>query len=482
VSDAADIRGHRRTYVGALPGLIAQALRRAGTSNPVLMLDEIEKLGRDGRSDPSAALLEVLDPAQNGAFTDHYLNLPVDLSKVLFLATANATDRLPPALLDRLEIIEISGYTLDEKLHIAQRHLLPRQVRQSGLPADFVRLPDTTLVALVDGYTREAGLRSLEREVAALCRAVAVELAKLPPGKEREAAPAITVPPEELGRLLGPRKYEREAREVFTRPGIALGLAWTPAGGELLFIESSRMRGSGQLILTGQIGEVMQESVQTALSYLRSQAAELGLEEQLPPPAAAASAPNAAMTRPSTKLITKPSGSGEHDAISSASRAETSAISATSLLSGIDVHVHFPAGAIRKDGPSAGAAVLVALASLFTGRLARSDTAMTGEISLRGQVLPVGGVREKVLAAHRSGVQRVLLPRRNEKDVHDLAPEVKAELTLIWCSTAEELLAAALLPATTREDAPVTAPSEGVTTAFVALAARGREAQFASKL
>ena len=435
VSDAAEIRGHRRTYVGSMPGLVVQALRRAESSNPVLLLDEIDKVGRDGRSDPTAALLEVLDPAQNANFTDHYLNLPVDLSKVLFLATANSLDTIPHALLDRMEVLQMSGYTIEEKLVIAQQHLVPRQVKLNGLPISLVDIPDATLVALAEGYTREAGLRNLEREIGALCRNLAVEVAKVPEGPERERVPPTVLAVSDLERILGPRKFEPEVREQLSRPGVALGLAWTPTGGTLLFIETSRMPGTGQLILTGQLGDVMQESVRTALTWIRSHARELGLT-----PAGQAAASSRSPPRPvSEAAISHVVSDAAFD-----SRDDTTT-SPPSLLAGLDVHVHFPAAAIPKDGPSAGSTTLVALVSLLTGRLARSDTAMSGEISLRGQVLPVGGVRDKVLAAHRAGCMRVLLPHANRKDLHELTGKVRGAMSFVWIETIEQLLAEALV-------------------------------------
>ena len=445
VTDAHEIRGHRRTYVGAMPGLVAQAVRRCGTNNPVLMLDEVDKMGHDGRSDPASSLLEVLDAEQNGAFVDHFLNVPLDLSKVLFIATANHEEAIPPPLLDRMEPIHMSGYTLEEKVrpppaphthapvraapplppqvHIGRRHLLPKQLTESGLPPSALSLPDETLAALVDGYTREAGLRNLEREIAAICRPLAVRHARAPAGAPRDAIAPLELRPPALGEILGPRKYERERSTRLERAGVALGLAWTAAGGELLFIETAQMRGSGELILTGHLGEVMQESVVTALSWIRSHTAELGLDAPDEPP------PPEPQSTGRTGVRVPSGGAGG------------------ALLADRDVHVHFPAGAIRKDGPSAGATTLVALVSLFTGRRARSDTAMSGEISLRGAVLPVGGVVEKVLGAHRAGVHRVLLPVENEKDLHELSEKVRAETTFIFCDTVEALLDHALMPA-----------------------------------
>jgi ATP-dependent Lon protease len=448
VSDAAEVRGHRRTYVGSMPGLLVQAVRRAGVCNPVIMLDEIDKIGRDGRSDPTAALLEVLDPAQNAAFTDHFLNLPLDLSKVLFMATANSVDAIPPALIDRMEVLEMSGYTHEEKLQIAQEHLLPRQLANAGLPERFVKLPEPTLSALTEGYTREAGLRNLEREIGAICRALAVRYASLPES-ERDKAQPTSLSPDDLEPILGPRRFERETREPLGRPGVALGLAWTPIGGTLLFIETSAMGGSGELILTGQLGEVMQESVRTALSWIRSHAPELGLRSRLggPSPAPEPQPPPQPPPQPTTMTTTMTplSPLSPLSPLAPLAPLVSASSSLPSLLSGVDVHVHFPAGAIRKDGPSAGTTTLVALVSLLTGRFARSDTAMSGEISLRGAILPVGGIREKVLAAHRAGIFRVCLPRANQKDTHELTAKVRAEMSFVWCETIEDLLSAALV-------------------------------------
>jgi ATP-dependent Lon protease len=383
VRDEAEIRGHRRTYVGAMPGRIIQGLRRVGVNNPVFMLDEIDKLGADFRGDPAAALLEVLDPEQNQSFSDHYLELPFDLSRVMFIATANVLDTIPTPLLDRMEIIEIPGYTEEDKLKIARYYLVPRQLEAHGLTKKHLRFTERALAKIITYYTREAGVRNLEREIGAVCRAVAKEVA------EGRTEP-VTVRVKEVERYLGPPKFLPEVAERVKVPGVAIGLAWTPVGGEILFVEATRMKGTGRLILTGKLGEVMRESAETALSYLRSRAQELGIEED--------------------------------------------------LFSKVDVHIHVPAGAIPKDGPSAGITMLSALVSLFTGRTVRHDVAMTGEITLRGLVLPVGGIKEKVLAAKRAGIKEVILPKRNEKDLLDVPKEAREKLTFHLVSRVEEAL------------------------------------------
>ena len=383
VRDEAEIRGHRRTYVGAMPGRIIQGLRRVGVNNPVFMLDEIDKLGADFRGDPAAALLEVLDPEQNQSFSDHYLELPFDLSRVMFIATANVLDTIPTPLLDRMEIIEIPGYTEEDKLKIARYYLVPRQLEAHGLTKKHLRFTERALAKIITYYTREAGVRNLEREIGAVCRAVAKEVA------EGRTEP-VTVRVKEVERYLGPPKFLPEVAERVKVPGVAVGLAWTPVGGEILFVEATRMKGTGRLILTGKLGEVMRESAETALSYLRSRAQELGIEED--------------------------------------------------LFSKVDVHIHVPAGAIPKDGPSAGITMLSALVSLFTGRTVRHDVAMTGEITLRGLVLPVGGIKEKVLAAKRAGIKEVILPKRNEKDLLDVPKEAREKLTFHLVSRVEEAL------------------------------------------
>jgi ATP-dependent Lon protease len=388
--DEAEVRGHRRTYIGALPGQLVQALRRAGTRNPVLMLDEIDKLGMDFRGDPASALLEVLDPEQNGAFRDHYLDVAFDLSRVLFITTANVLDTVPPPLRDRMEIIHLAGYTEEEKVAIAARHLVPRQAREHGLDpgADVVFTPES-LRLLARGYTREAGVRSLEREIARVCRKVARRRA------EGDVAP-VCVSPDSVTAFLGVPRFEFEELEERTRvPGVAIGLAWTPAGGDVLYVEATRMKGTRTLTLTGQLGDVMKESVQAALSWVRSHAAPLGIDP------------------------------GFWD---------------TS-----DVHVHVPAGAIPKDGPSAGVTMATALVSLLAGVRVRPGLAMTGEVSLSGRVLPVGGIKEKVLAAHRAGVRTVVLPRRNEKNlVEDVPAAVRDALTVHLADSIDDVLAVAL--------------------------------------
>ena len=397
--DEAEIRGHRRTYIGALPGQIVQGLRRAGTKNPVLMLDEVDKLGMDFRGDPASALLEVLDPEQNATFRDHYLDVPFDLSRVLFITTANVIDTVPAPLRDRMELINLAGYTEEEKVAIAQRHLVPKQACEHGLASgtDIVFEPES-LRLLARGYTREAGVRSLERGIASVCRKVARRRA------EGNTEP-VRVVPDVVVSYLGVPRFELEEVEQRTRvPGVATGLAWTPAGGDVLFVEATRMRGAHTLTLTGQLGEVMKESVQAALSWVRSHAGELGIDAEF----------------------------WEHS----------------------DVHVHVPAGAIPKDGPSAGVTMATALVSLLTARPVRPDLAMTGEISLSGRVLPVGGIKEKVLAAHRAGIRTIVLPRRNEKNLlEDVPAAVRQSLGVHLADTIGDVLAVALehSPAAARE-------------------------------
>ncbi len=387
VRDEAEIRGHRRTYVGALPGRLIQSMKKAGTVNPVIMLDEIDKLGADFRGDPSAALLEVLDPEQNNSFSDHYLDVSYDLSKVMFIATANMLDPVPPALRDRMEILELSGYTFEEKAHIAREHLIPKQLKEHGLAADQMSLTDEVLIKVITAYTREAGVRSLERRIADLCRAVAVDVAS---GKadKREITDA------DLTEMLGPEKFWNEVAERTEVPGVATGMAWTAAGGDLLFIEATRMVGKGSFALTGQLGDVMKESAQAALSYVRSKAEQLGIP--------------------------------------------------ANFMEKQDIHVHFPAGAIPKDGPSAGVTIGTALTSLLTGIRVRGDVSMTGEVTLRGLVLPVGGIKEKVLAAHRAGIKRIILPERNRKDLIDVPEQAKKEIEFVFASTMDDVLKAAL--------------------------------------
>jgi ATP-dependent Lon protease len=387
--DEAEIRGHRRTYIGALPGQVIQGLRRAESKNPVFILDEIDKVGADFRGDPSAALLEVLDPEQNDTFRDHYLDVPFDLSEVLFITTANVLDPVPAALRDRMEVLELPGYTEEEKLQIAREHLVDKQVKNHGLTAESVTFTDDALHAVIRGYTREAGVRNLEREIGALCRKAARRRA------EGNEAP-LTVTREVVVEMLGaPRFLDEEMEERTKKPGVAIGLAWTPAGGDVLFIEASRMTGTGALTLTGSLGDVMKESARAALSWTRAHAKELGIDPD--------------------------------------------------FYKGAEVHLHVPSGAIPKDGPSAGVTMATALISELTGRPVRGDIAMTGEITLSGKVLPVGGIKEKVLAARRVGIREVILPKQNEKNVNeDLSPELRSELTVHFVTAVEEVLALAL--------------------------------------
>jgi ATP-dependent Lon protease len=382
VRDEAEIRGHRRTYIGALPGRVIQGMRRVGTKNPVFMLDEIDKLGSDFRGDPAAALLEVLDPEQNHSFSDHYLEVNFDLSSVIFIATANTLDTIPPALLDRMEVLEIPGYTREEKLEIAKRHLAPKQVSEHGLSDTQIVFDDETLTTIIEQYTREAGVRNLEREVANVIRGIAVKVAE-----NETYEPKLT--PAKIADLLGPQKYFSEIAERTEVPGVATGLAWMPSGGDILFIEASQMVGKGNLILTGHLGDVMKESARAALSWVRTHVEELGISPD---------------------------------------------------FEKIDIHLHVPAGAVSKDGPSAGVAMIVALSSLFTGRRVRGDVAMTGEITLRGSVLPVGGIKEKVLAAHRAGIKRVVLPDRNRKDLVDIPESARKGLELSFVKRIQEAL------------------------------------------
>jgi ATP-dependent Lon protease len=387
--DEAEIRGHRRTYVSALPGRIIQSLRRVESNNPVMLLDEIDKVGADFRGDPAAALLEVLDPQQNSTFTDNYLDLPFDLSRVLFITTANWLDPIHPALRDRLEVIEIPSYTAAEKLQIAKRHLIPRQLGEHGLKPKLVKIPDATLKKVIQDYTREAGVRNLEREIATLLRKAARKIV----ARGGEEAP-VTISPDELKDYLGQPRFHFEMAERIKEHGIAIGLAWTPVGGDILFIEATRMPGKGNLILTGSLGDVMKESAQAALSFLRSQSHRLEIDL---------------------------SDYNKHD-----------------------IHVHVPAGATPKDGPSAGVTITVALASLLTRRPVRSDLAMTGEISLRGRVLPVGGIKEKVLAAARSGLKQVILPDENRKDWDDVPADIREKMTAHFVKHISEALPIAL--------------------------------------
>ena len=389
--DEAEIRGHRRTYVGALPGRIIQTLRRVESCNPVLLLDEIDKVGSDFRGDPASALLEVLDPSQNSTFTDHYLDLPFDLSRVLFITTANWLDPIHPALRDRLEVIELPSYTAAEKVQIARRHLVPRQLEEHGLKRKLVRFPDATLRRVVQDYTREAGVRQLDREIASLTRKAARKIVS-----QKNPTQPLIIWPKLLPEYLGPAKFISEEAERITEYGIAIGLAWTPVGGEILFIEATRMPGKGNLILTGSLGEVMKESAQTALSFLRSQADHLKIN--------------------------------------------------LSDFSNQDIHVHVPAGATPKDGPSAGVTIVAALASVMMHRMVRSDLAMTGEISLRGRVLRVGGIKEKVLAAARSGVKQLILPEQNKNDWMEVPTEVRSKMKVHFVRTISQLIPLALRP------------------------------------
>jgi ATP-dependent Lon protease len=382
VRDEAEIRGHRRTYIGALPGRVIQGMRRVGTRNPVFMLDEIDKLGSDFRGDPAAALLEVLDPEQNNAFSDHYLEVNFDLSGVIFIATANTLDTIPPALLDRMEVLEIPGYTSEEKLEIAKRHLVPKQIAEHGLADTQISFDDESIITVIEQYTREAGVRNLEREVANVIRGVAVKVAESLPYQPK-------LDPVQIAEFLGPQKFFSEVAERTEVPGVATGLAWMPTGGDILFIEASQMPGKGNLILTGHLGDVMKESARAALSWVRTHVEELTINPD---------------------------------------------------FEKLDVHLHVPAGAVSKDGPSAGVAMIVALASLFTGRRVRGDVAMTGEITLRGSVLPVGGIKEKVLAAHRAGIKRVVLPDRNRKDMVDIPESVRKDMELVFVKRIQEAL------------------------------------------
>jgi len=386
VHDEAEIRGHRRTYIGALPGNIIQALRKAGTRNPVLMLDEVDKLSASFQGDPYSALLEVLDPEQNSTFRDNYLAVPFDLSRVLFICTANVLDTIPPPLRDRMEVIDLSGYTEEEKLQIAKRYLVPRQLQANGLTAEQAELSDEAIRRIIEDYTREAGCRNLERQIGAALRSAAVKIAA---GETTK----IAIGPDDLPAILGPRRFESELAMRTSVPGVATGLAWTPVGGDILFIEASRVPGSGKLILTGQLGDVMKESAQTAVTLVKGQISQLGVS--------------------------------------------------VDGLDKQDLHIHVPAGAIPKDGPSAGVAMFMALASLLTNRTVRNDVAMTGEISLRGLVLPVGGIKEKVIAAARAGIRCVILPARNRKDFEEIPESARKMLDFVWAERVEDVLAAA---------------------------------------
>jgi ATP-dependent Lon protease len=389
VRDEAEIRGHRRTYVGALPGRIIQNIRNAGANNPLFMLDEIDKLGMDFRGDPASALLEVLDPEQNATFQDHYLDVAFDLSRVMFVTTANVLDTIPPPLRDRMEVIELSGYTEEEKLEIAKRHLVPKQLREHGLATDQLRFEDAAIVQIARAYTREAGLRNLEREIGRVCRKVARAVT------EGRTEPVVCTR-ERLHEFLGSERFFSEVAERTEEAGVAVGLAWTPAGGDILFIEATRMPGKKGLTLTGSLGDVMKESAQAALSYVRSRAERFGL--------------------------------------------------APDFFEQSDLHVHVPSGAIPKDGPSAGVTITTAIASLLTGRPVRPNYAMTGEVTLRGRVLPVGGIKEKVLAARRAGIDHVILPHRNAKDLEDVPDSARQTMHFHFVETMDEVLELALAP------------------------------------
>ncbi|MCK5077877.1 MAG: endopeptidase La, partial [Calditrichia bacterium] len=388
VRDEAEIRGHRRTYIGALPGRIIQGIKKTGSNNPVFMLDEIDKLGSDFRGDPSSALLEVLDSEQNFAFSDHYLEVPFDLSKVMFIATANMIDPIPPALKDRMEIIEIPSYTEEDKLHISEKFLIPKQVEEHGLENDHIKISMDAVRKVINNYTREAGVRNLERQIAALCRSVAKNVAS---GKSDKHV----IDEKKVVDILGGEKFYSEAAERITESGIATGLAWTPVGGDILFIEATKMKGKGSLKLTGMLGDVMKESAEAALSYIRSRSIDLNLDPE--------------------------------------------------FYHNYDIHLHVPAGAIPKDGPSAGVTIYLALLSLLTDKLVRNDIAMTGEITLRGKVLPVGGIKEKVLAANRAGIKTVILPVRNKSDIADIPDNVREDMEFHFVKSMEELIPLALI-------------------------------------
>ncbi|HAW82098.1 MAG TPA: endopeptidase La, partial [Balneola sp.] len=383
IRDEAEIRGHRRTYIGALPGRIIRSMKKAGKGNPVIMLDEIDKVGSDYRGDPTSALLEVLDPEQNDTFSDNYLELEYDLSKVMFIATANSLDTIPAPLRDRMEIINISGYTLEEKTEIAKKYLIPKQIEENGLKKEQINIDDESIHMIIDQYTRESGVRNLERQVAGVCRGVAAKIAK---GEIEE----FSVTENDVEEFLGKQKYFSDAAERTTVPGVATGLAWTPFGGDILFIEASVSKGSGKLNITGQLGDVMKESAMLAISYLKAHAETVGIPEE--------------------------------------------------AFKYWDLHIHVPAGAVPKDGPSAGVSLMSAIASIFTQRKVKGTIALTGEITLRGLVLPVGGIKEKVLAAKRAGIKQVFLPKKNEKDVAEIEKEVIGNLKINYLERMEELL------------------------------------------
>ncbi|MCK4688842.1 MAG: endopeptidase La, partial [Candidatus Marinimicrobia bacterium] len=384
VRDEAEIRGHRRTYIGALPGRILQSIRKSGSSNPIFMLDEIDKVGADFRGDPSSALLEVLDPEQNSTFSDHYLEVNYDLSKVMFISTANMVDTILPALKDRMETLEFSGYIEEEKLNIAKKFLIKKQIKEHGLSKTDIKFKDEAIRCVINNYTREAGVRNLEREIANICRKVAREIA------EKKKNKSFIIDAKAVQQYLGLQKYFVDLAERVSRPGVAIGLAWTSVGGDILFIEATSMKGTGKLKLTGQLGDIMKESAEAALSYIRSNARDMGIDEE--------------------------------------------------IFSNIDIHIHVPAGAIPKDGPSAGVTILIAIYSLLKKKKVKDNLAMTGEITLRGAVLPIGGVKEKVLAAHRAGLKRVILPDHNRKDLVEIPKQTKKEMRFDFVKEMSEVL------------------------------------------
>jgi ATP-dependent Lon protease len=403
VHDEAEIRGHRRTYIGALPGNIVQALRKAGTNNPIFMLDEIDKLGRGIQGDPSSAMLEVLDPEQNSTFRDNYLGVPMDLSRVMFIATANMLDTIPGPLRDRMEVIQLSGYTEEEKLQIARRYLVRRQLEANGLSAEQVEITDDALRTIIHDYTRESGVRNLEREIGSVFRNVAMQIAE---GKTEK----IRIDAADVARILGAPRFESEVALRTSVPGVATGLAWTPVGGDILFIEATRVPGSGRMVLTGQLGDVMKESAQIAMSLAKARARDLGVDPE--------------------------------------------------IFAKSDIHIHVPAGAIPKDGPSAGVAMFTALASLLTGKTVHSHVAMTGEISLRGLVLPVGGIKEKVVAAVRAGLTTIMLPARNRKDLEDIPEEARKRVKFVWLERVEDAVQTAIDEGLMRQNQKELAPAD----------------------
>ena len=397
IRDEAEIRGFRRTYIGSMPGRVIQSLRRVESRNPVFMLDEVDKLGRDFRGDPSSALLEVLDPEQNREFRDHYLDVPFDLSQVMFITTANMLDTIPEPLLDRMEIIELHSYTTDEKVKIAQGYLVPRQIRENALKPEEIQFEEEALRRLVRDYTREAGVRNMERTIGTICRKVATKVA------ENGNTEPIVITPDNLVDFLKKPKFFDEVAERTEIPGVATGLAWTMTGGDILFLEATRMPGKKGFTITGQLGDVMKESAQAALSWVRANAKKLDIDPE--------------------------------------------------FFENSDIHLHIPAGAVPKDGPSAGVTMATALVSLLTGRTVKPTVGMTGEITLRGKVLPIGGVKEKVLAAHRAGLDTVILPYRNEKDLDDVPEKIRQEMTFIFAEYVDDVLSAALSPAAPRPGA-----------------------------